>query len=416
VDPEVVANIGAADPSAGAFAGPTSVRAAAMTGKTDDVRRFLEDERTHTVGQRLVDALAKGVNTVEPGVDFVVSTVGHTFDAIGETVEVAGTEMAAKVGLMRQRFHGAADSLRTAANEMTAWADSQVAERAQTAEAARAHQSAEVIAALADELDAVVELPSAGEMLVRGGGALFRVLAGGVDVFAELAHAGLGGVAAAISFVGKVAKKLVGSESLRSIGINVWGGIRLNLGSKKLNFGGTGTLWFPPLHADDAQDGKSTQGDPTKDYADSMFFDYGVSASTPAGGGGWSKSIGAGYGVNLFFLSASVSEKSESIFVGVPGLFGVTIGRDTLRGSYTAFGGGTPLLGGAKLGLYASHGFAVHTPLLDPVNDYVTRPAAKALTKVTEKVIGTFKQLWSGTKSFFGGAEPAAVETGGGEP
>jgi hypothetical protein len=251
-------------------------------------------------------------------------------------------------------------------------------------------------------------------MLVRGGSALFRVMAGGVDLFAELAHAGGKGLAAAISFVGKVAKKLVGSESLRSIGINVWGGVRLNLGTKKFNFGGSGTFFFPPLNSDDAQDGKSASGDATKDYADAMFFDYGVGAATPAGGGGWSKKTGAGYGVNLFFLSASVSKMSESVFVGVPGVFGVTIGRDALRGSFTAFGGGTPLLGGAKLGLYASHGFAVHTPLLDPVNEKFTRPVAKTLTKVTEKIVGTFKTLWSGAKSLFGGDEPAAEAAGGG--
>lgn len=412
LDRETLANLRANEPPAGGLAGPAHVRAASLTSGADSVRGFLEDERTGHFGVALAEMVESGVNLAEEKADAVVTTLGHTVDALGDATTVAGAELDAKVGLMRQRFHNASAGMRGAADEMRAWADGQVAERKQLHEAARAQQTADVVSALADELDAVVELPSMSEMLMRGGSALLRVMAGGVDLFAELAHAGGKGVAAALSFVGKAAKKVAGSESLRNTGINVWGGLRVNIGSKKFNFGGSGNLFFPPLNSDDAQDGKRPDGDQTKDYADSMFFDYGVGGATPVGGAGWSKKTGGGIGVNLFFLSASVSKMSESVFVGIPGVFGVTIGRDTLRGSFTAFGGGTPILGGPKLGFYASHGFAVHTPLLDPINEKLTRPVAKTLSNVTEKIVGTCKTLWSGVKSWFGDDEPAVQHTG----
>jgi hypothetical protein len=396
---DVVQNL-SADPGApeGA-AGPHAVRAAAMASPTDDVRGFLEDERTQSVGGRLLDWVGKQVEAGEDKVDFVVGGIGEAVDAVAGAIELKGAELDAQAGLMRDRFHTASDQLRSVADELKAWADGEVEGR-KAAEIERAAATGRTLAAVADELDAVVSLPSANEMLVRGGSALFRVMAEGVDVFAELAHAGLKGVGAAVSFVGKALGKLLGKDSLRATGINVWGGIRLNVGSKKFNVGGSGSLFFPPLNADDARDATG-EGDR---YWDAMVFDYGVGGATPAGGLGWSKKGGKGWGVNLFFLSAGVSEISESVFVGIPGVFGVTVGRDALRGSFTAFGGSTPLLGGAKLGLYASHGFAVHTPLLDPVNKYFTRPVAKAITKTTEKVVGGVKLLWNGMRSLLGGS------------
>jgi hypothetical protein len=414
---EVVENLGSGESAPDGSAAPHALRATVMTERTGayTAEAFLSDDKTHTAGARMMGALAKGVDLTEGAVDFVVGGVGKGADAVAD-VAISGAESLEEVaGVVRGRFQGAAEELRERARSITAWADARVEDRKSEVtpgELDRARATGAALEAIADRLETLVELPTASEMLARGGSALFKVAAHGVELVGELVHAGAKGVAAAVSFAGKCLKKLLGSETLRATGLNVWGGIRLNLISKKLNFGGGASLFFPALNSDDG----TKEGGEKKSYFDGLVADWGVSAATPAGGGGWSKKDGKGAGVNLFFLSASFNEKSESVFIGIPGVMGVTIGRHTERGSFTAFGGGIPLLGGPKLGLYANHGFAVHTPLLDPINKVITRPVAKVLSKVTEKIVGLFKKVKdvglekAAEGRELAGAEPAVSE------
>ena len=57
---------------------------------------------------------------------------------------------------------------------------------------------------------------------------------------------------------------------------------------------------------------------------------------------------------------------------------GVTLGSDLERGSEISMGSAVGVDAASRVGAYATYGVTLHTPLLDPVNTFITRPIAQA--------------------------------------
>jgi hypothetical protein len=372
------------------------------------VERFLENPAVQTVGHGIADVSAKGVNLSAQGLDVLVSTIGTGADFAADGIMAGGEKLDDLADVGRAKLKGAAENLREKSLGMIAEAERLMGDvdnldESSKAEAQKMWASGQALKAVGERID---HFASSGQeefkaYFAKGGSAVLKVVSDVFDGMAEVVHKGAKGLAAAVTVTGKFLKWLVGKDTLRSTAISVYGGLRMNAVSQKLNGGVGGGFFFPSfkdadeLIASKARVPSKKSDKPPETYADCVVFDWGVSAASPVAGAGWNSRGGAGAGVNLYFIAATFNEMTERVFIGIPGVWGVTLGRDRERGSEVNFGNGVGLVGGPKLGAYATYGVAVHTPLLDPVNKYVTRPIAKCIVGITKAITGGAKWTYS---------------------
>lgn len=359
------------------------------------VERFLANERVQVVGDALVDATRTGVDLFADGADFLISTVGTGTDAIANGVIATGEKLDALADEGRGKLQATVDDLRERSGKLAAEAEALLGNadalgEARRLEAQQMWATGNVLGAVANKIEELIHKDEAKAFLALGGSALFKVTSDLFELVGELAHKGAKALAAGITVAGKFLKWLVGKDTLRSTALTVYGGVRANLISQSLNAGVGGGLYFPSFNQRDAS-GKQS-------YFDVIAFDWGVSACSPVAGAGWNSRGGSGAGVNLYFISATFNDMTERVFIGIPGVWGVTLGRDKERGSEINFGNNIGLAGGDAAGAYATYGVSLHTPLLDPVNKYVTRPIAKAIVHLSRKVAEGAGWVWQKIK------------------
>jgi hypothetical protein len=178
-------------------------------------------------------------------------------------------------------------------------------------------------------------------------------------------------VAPVVDAIGAALDKNVKGRVLRNTSFLVGTGLRLNLPGINLNGGVWSTLYTPSLELAKKAGGASN----------AFFLNYGADVESPVGGLGWGRRGRASAQVNLFFVTASFDEKQSVVFVGIPGIFGITLGSDVERGSYATFQNALPLTPLWFFGPLWTFGFEVYSPLLDPVTKYLVRPVAGAIVK-----------------------------------
>lgn len=391
---DVVANLRGERP--GQRQGGVHTRAAQLGADTAaalqrQVERFLANERVQVVGDALVGATRAGVDLFADGADFVLSTVGTGTDAVANGITAGGERLDALADEGRAKLQGTVNDLRERSGKLAAEAEALLAnadalDEQRRVEAQQMWATGHLLGAVALKVEALIHKDEAKAFLAHGGSALFKVSSDVCEFVGEVMHKGAKALAAGITLTGKFLKWLVGKDTLRSTALTVYGGLRANLVSQSLNAGVGGGLYFPSFRKLE-ESGKSS-------YFDVVAFDWGVSACSPVAGGGWNSRGGTGAGVNLYFVSATFNALSERVFIGIPGVWGVTLGRDVERGSEINFGNAIGLTGGGAAGTYATWGVAVHTPLLDPVNQYVTRPIAKVIVGLSKKVAEGAAWAW----------------------
>ncbi len=355
------------------------------------VERFLDDPRVQTVGLACTMAGADAVNAVARGASVVVSSVGGAADQAALSLVVSG-------GLVNETTDAARDRLLAVAVDLTIRGDAMVREaeavRARGGvihaqrkkEAEQAFATGHVLSAVGTHLRTLVDPSELVALCQTGGSLVLRIATGVVDGVAELAHAGLSAVGVGLTFAGRVIASLFGREALSSVGVSVFGGLRAHVGSPQYNAGVGGALYFPPAKRASLHDGQT--------YADAVVFNWGVSAASPVVSAGFSDRGGVGAGVNLVFVAASFNALTERVFVGIPGVWGVTLGSDLERGSEISMGSAVGVDAASRVGAYATYGVTLHTPLLDPVNTFITRPIAKVVVATAEGLKDVAMTLW----------------------
>jgi hypothetical protein len=163
--------------------------------------------------------------------------------------------------------------------------------------------------------------------------------------------------------------RVVGRNSLRGTSLLLSAGVRLNIPGLNLNGGIWANQYFPSVAL------MQTKGS----YAKAMYTNYGCDVESPIGAVGWGRRGRASAVLNLYFVSTFYDEKQEAVFLGIPGLLGVTFGRDLERGSYTTFTNSVPLTPLWIFGPMLTTVVEVYSPLIEPVNKYVTRPIAQRI-------------------------------------
>jgi hypothetical protein len=193
----------------------------------------------------------------------------------------------------------------------------------------------------------------------------------------------------------------VKNRVLRNTSFLVGTGLRLNIPGVNINGGAWGNVYVPSVELAKKSDTPSQ----------ALYLNYGADVDSPVGGFGWGRRGRAGVVVNLFFLTASFDEKQQTLFLGIPGLFGITVGKDVERGSYATFQNAVPLTPLLMFGPMWTQSFEVYSPLLDPINNHVVRPIAGAIVKGISAVTGFVDTAWKGLKTWLRGEEalePAA--------
>jgi hypothetical protein len=374
----------------------------AQMGKTSaaavqaQVEKFISNANVQAVGDPLVDATRAGVDLAALGADFVLSNVGSAVDATAHAIVAGGEKLDELAAEGRKKMQVAIDDLRARSTSLAAEAEkllenADALDEQRRTEAQQMWAAGNMLGATAARLEELIHLDEAKAFLAYGGSALFKVTSDVFEMVCEVIHKGAKALAAGISMAGRFLKWLAGKDTLRSTAITVFGGVRMNLASEKLNAGVGAGLYFPSFKQKD-ESGKDS-------YFDVLALDWGASACSPIAGAGWNSRGGAGAGVNLYFISATFNSTTERVFIGVPGVWGVTLGRDTERGSEINFGSAVGLAGGPALGAYAGYGVSLHTPLLDPVNKYVTRPIAKVIVDISRGVADTARKVFAHVKN-----------------
>lgn len=200
--------------------------------------------------------------------------------------------------------------------------------------------------------------------------------------------------------LGAVLDRHVRGRVLRNSSLLVGTGLRLNIPGVNINGGTWANLYLPSVELAN-QAGAASKA---------VYLNYGADIESPLGGVGWGRRGKASAVVNLFFLTASFDEKQQVIFLGVPGIFGVTLGRDVERGSYLTLQNAIPLTPLLWFGPLWTQAFELYTPLLDPVIEHVVRPLAGAIVKGVNAVGSLVEKAWRGLKSWLRGddaLEPA---------
>jgi hypothetical protein len=365
----------------------------------DDVLRFLDDHGAERFQVGVRRTAAPLVNLAAQGVAFTVNTVGDGVDHVADKLVHTGESREVLADLGREKLQAGALDLHARGFALSS-AASRKLEQAHTLsdvernEAAQAWSTGEVLQAIGHKLASVVVLPEARAFCAYGGSALFHTAGDVADVVGEVLHQGAHAASAFLRFGGRVLQKVLGSDTLRHTSLAVSGGARVHIGAKNFNAGVSGTVVFPSVAVKDAH--------PDAEYADVVGFDWGVGASTPIGGVSVNSKQGFGVAVNLYFVSASMTDTSERLFVGIPGLWGVTVGRHAERGSELNISGNIGLSGGPAFGAYLTEGVSVYSPLLDPVNKYVTRPIVTCIVKGMELASRTVRFLGDAVSSSAG--------------
>jgi hypothetical protein len=242
----------------------------------------------------------------------------------------------------------------------------------------------------ADEDRGVAELVR--EALNKGGDALQRLVednavAGRLGAFLDK-H-----VAPAVDEVGAKLDDHVTNRTLRKSSFLVGTGLRLNIPGVNINGGVWTTAYVPSVELAKDKGGASK----------AVYVNYGADVESPLGGLGWGRRGKAAAVVNLFFLTASFDEKQQIVFIGIPGIFGVTLGKDVERGSYATFQNAVPLTPLLWFGPLWTQSFELYSPLLDPINDRVVRPVAQAITKAVGAVTGVVDKAVRAVKGWLRG-------------
>jgi hypothetical protein len=352
----------------------------------EQAQRFLADVRVQQIGTGLKEEAREVIDFFAGQGDQWLSTVGEAADTLAAKLEASSANLEALADEGRAKLQSVVDQLRERAACMAKESERMRADAATRPDGERAWATSEVLGAVAGEIERMIRADSMKEFLALGGRALFKITSDVLELAGEIAHAGAKGLAAGISVCGRFVKWLLGTDTLRSTGITVFGGVRVNCVSQKMNAGVGGGMYFPTFKAREQAGAES--------YFDMVAFDWGYSAASPVAGAGWNSRGGAGAGINLYFVSATFNDMTERVFIGIPGVWGVTLGRDKERGSEINFGNFFGLAGGEQLGAYASYGISLHTPLLDPVNKYVTRPIAMVIVGLSNAVARGAKAIW----------------------
>jgi hypothetical protein len=360
------------------------------------VERFLRDPRVQTVGLACTMAGKDAVNAVAQGASVVISSVGGAADAAALNLVVSGVRVNETADAARDRLLAVAADLTIRGDALVREAEAVrarggVVSAQKKREAEQAFATGHVLSAVGTHLQTVVDPAELVALCQTGGSLVLRIATGVVDGVAELAHAGLAAVGIGLTFAGRVLASLFGSEALSSVGISVFGGLRAHVGSPQYNAGIGGAFYFPPANKTPSTDGQI--------YADAVVFNWGVSAATPVVSAGFSDRGGVGAGVNLVFFAASINALTERVFVGIPGVWGVTLGRDLERGSEISVGSAVGVDAASRVGAFATYGVALHTPLLDPVNKLITRPVARAVVAAADVVKETSQLVWRAVRS-----------------
>jgi hypothetical protein len=197
----------------------------------------------------------------------------------------------------------------------------------------------------------------------------------------HLQHVGAGKIIAApVDAAGKIVHSVAGKDTLRNTSLLVFGGLRV--GAFHFNAGATGMQYIPSM----------ALAEKAGSFSGAMQFRYGADVQSPVGGVGWSTRGKASATVNLLVISASYDTTGECVFVGIPGVMGVTLGTDVERGSFVTLRASIPLTPLLFFGPMAMVGGTFYTPLLDGVNRVFTRPVAKALSKAVRRAAKALRQ------------------------
>lgn len=244
---------------------------------------------------------------------------------------------------------------------------------------------AEGAAALADSLRAALN---------RGGEAVRQALED--NALSRAAGRALqGALAPLIDRLGASLDEHVHGRVLRNTSLLMGSGLRLNLPGVNVNGGVWGNLYLPSVEL-----ARRAQG-----ASQAMYVNYGADVESPLGGLGWGRRGKASAVVNLFFVTASFDEKQQVIFLGIPGIFGVTLGKDVERGSYVTLQNAIPLTPLLFFGPLWTQALELYTPLLDPVIEHVVRPVAGAIVKGVNAVAGAVDKAWRGLKTWLRGED-----------
>lgn len=198
-----------------------------------------------------------------------------------------------------------------------------------------------------------------------------------------------------VDALGQQLDERVQSRVLRNTALLLGSGLRLNIPGVNLNGGVWGNVFLPSVEL-----AKRAQG-----ASKALYLNYGADVESPIGGLGWGRRGKASAVVNLFFVTASFDEKQQVIFLGVPGIFGVTLGRDVERGSYLTLQNAIPLTPLLFFGPLWTQALELYTPLLDPVIEHLVRPLAGAIVKGVGAVSSAVDKAWRGLKTWLSGAE-----------
>ena len=349
-----------------------------------NIERFLES----TPVQATKGGAEKTVNFTIDNIDYAVSHLGLGVDLAANNKIEGAEAFVIRSQSGKQKLLDTAADLSARGDEMIARAkalkgSAKELSKSEKAKAEKMWAAGNAFSAISHRVKSFAMSDKAKSFCQKGGSVAFKFRSSAIKGRARLVHAGKKGAAATVTFSAKVLKKLLGADTLRSTGFSVFGGVRANFVSKKFNAGGGGVVYFPGVGAKDK----------TGNYTDAMMMEWGLSAATPVGGVAYNSRRGVGAKVNLIFMSASFDEYAEKVFVGVPGVWGVTFGRDKERGSEMSIGSAAGIGGDESLGAYATYGVTMHSPIFDPVNKYFTRPVAKTIVGITNKVVGSVKEF-----------------------
>jgi len=377
------------------------------------VRARLEDNE---VAAKVAEAVR---TNAKPRIDSVAThAVIPTIQAIGRNVDRAVSATETRVQALSQsadRSYAEAMSavrqLRHLARDVDQWAqkapeDPSVRGDATPQDVATGALAGKVYLAMANELERIAQSPNSRKLLGNLGETALQIAADGLEIQATLLHAGKRTVGSLLTFAGRCAQAIFGGEALRQSALHFSGSIKMNAISHAFNAGPGFSIFLPSIEA----------AEKAGSYYDAMVMSYGASAATPVMSAGWDRRSKVGANINLIFLAASFNEKSESVFVGVPGFFGVIIGKDVERGSYVCLAQGVPFLGTPALGAFAGWSVAAFSPAFDGLNKWITRPVARAIGTTANAVSAGAGWVVNHAKELFGYGEKGAPAPAGAVP
>ncbi|OGQ89304.1 MAG: hypothetical protein A2289_24790 [Deltaproteobacteria bacterium RIFOXYA12_FULL_58_15] len=242
----------------------------------------------------------------------------------------------------------------------------------------RALIAAKIIGEVADHLSNSIANEDQEKAKQQGVDLALKIRRKGLNLVGRFTHTGRALKRGGLTFVARTTKKFF--QSLRKTSVNVI--MSFGAGNYLLNDRIYASMYFPSLE-------ESTNNG---SYTDSMYLDYGNALDSMVPYVAWGRRGRTAAGVNIGFFSAFYDDKQYGIWVGWPGVWGVSLGKDSERGAYTSFGTSLPVPLCPLLFFFPGTGVKVYSPFLNPL-EKLGRPAAKFMVKLVGEATTQIKTL-----------------------